>query len=185
MPEPTPDRRKEAFDQPASGDDVLLANAARFLIDGGEEDAASVLLSCRLVLEFLNVYFPIGGEGESTEYAVRLTGPRAAYDILDNADHEVTVQVRRAIEAFLDPTDFVRVFSVHCELTEIDPGWRTEMLEIARGRGVHNQAVQKAHKTWRNLRFRSERGADRPGARPRRGAVLAELHGPSRHRRRA
>src|ERR1039457_2940753 len=29
-------------------DDVVLASAARFLIDGGEEDAASVLLSCSL-----------------------------------------------------------------------------------------------------------------------------------------
>jgi hypothetical protein len=28
--------------------DVLVASAARFLIDGGEEDAASVLLSCSL-----------------------------------------------------------------------------------------------------------------------------------------
>jgi hypothetical protein len=39
---------------------------------------------------------------------------------------------------------------------DLDPDWRTEMLEIARGHGVYNQAARDAPKSWRNLRFRSE-----------------------------
>jgi hypothetical protein len=140
-------------------EDQLLANAARFLVDGGEEDAASVLLSCSLAYHMPpELYVSLVGPETHEPLDVRLTGPRAAYDILSNPEHEITVQVRRAIEALIPPDTetFLRSFTVHCELTAIDPDWRSELLEIARGRGVHNQAAQKAPKNWRNLRFRSE-----------------------------
>jgi hypothetical protein len=156
MTDPTPDPHEETAKAWLAPDDALLASAARFLIDGGEEDAASVLLSCTLTIdESADELFSLSGSEVYQQLDVRLTGPRAAYDILDNADHEVTVQVRRAIGALLPPDAFLRSLSAYCELTEIDPDWRTELLEIARGRGVHNQAVREAPKTWRNLRFRS------------------------------
>src|SRR5437764_8730543 len=45
------------------------------------------------------------------------------------------------------------------ELIAIDANWRAEMLEIARGKGVHNQCGE-IHAgqmlTWKNLRFRSQ-----------------------------
>jgi hypothetical protein len=153
----------ESFNEPSdpdidaylASDDVLLASAARFLIDGGEEDAASVLLSCHLTREGSGDTW---WQGDKTLHAldVRLYGPRAAYDILVNPEHEVTVQVQRAIEAVIPHDTYLKHFSVHMELVEVDPDWRTELLEIARGRDVHNQAVRQAPKTWRNLRFRSE-----------------------------
>jgi hypothetical protein len=44
-----------------------------------------------------------------------------------------------------------------CSFFDIDPDWRQELLEIARGKGAHNQAVKDAHaRTWKNLRFRSQ-----------------------------
>jgi hypothetical protein len=51
---------------------------------------------------------------------------------------------------------YIKHLTAHAELLDIDPDWRTELLEIARGRGVHNQAARHAPRTWRNLRFRSE-----------------------------
>ena len=39
----------------------------------------------------------------------------------------------------------------------VDPDWRDELLEIARGRGVHNQAATASIPiTWNNLHFRSK-----------------------------
>jgi hypothetical protein len=155
MPEQDHNRRRESLDPTLASDDVLLANAARFLIDGGEEDAASVLLSCSLSCEFSGAVDRWDGR-DIPEIDVCLTGPRAAYDILNNWEHEITVQVRRAIAAVLPHDTTFGHLSAQAGLLEIDPDWRTELLEIARGRGVHNQAVQKAPKNWRNLRFRSE-----------------------------
>ena len=135
--------------------DLLLASAARFLVDGGEEDAASVLLSCSLDVSDSGYSWYIDGENRSAVH-VRLRGPRAAYDVLSDSSHEIAVQVERALSAVLPAGTCIAHVSAHAELLDIDPDWRTELLEIARGRGVHNQAVRKAPRTWRNLGFRSE-----------------------------
>jgi hypothetical protein len=52
-------------------DDVLQASAARFLIDGGEEDAASVLLSCTLRIYHSGDTWFVGDETHFTH----LQGP--------------------------------------------------------------------------------------------------------------
>ena len=133
----------------------MLASAARFLIDGREEDAASVLLSCALSSwESGDTWF-VGDEVHSALH-LSVTGPRAAYEILKDDNHEVTVQIKRALEAVLPGETYIKHFTVHAELLDIDSDWRTELLEIARGRGVHNQAARQAPRSWRNLRFRSE-----------------------------
>jgi hypothetical protein len=65
------------MNEPCGSDgDRLLASAARFLIDGQEEDAANVLLSCALdVWESGGTWY----QGDETLYAVHvvLTGRRA------------------------------------------------------------------------------------------------------------
>lgn len=137
-------------------DEVIQASAAQFLIDGGEEDAASVLLSCDL-----NVY-DSGDQsfaGDEIHYAVHveLRGPRSAYDIINDDSHPAGKAIYMAIEANLPADRYIKHFSIHAESIGIDPDWRSEMLEIARGRGVHNQVVQSSNiRTWRNLRFRSQ-----------------------------
>lgn len=136
-------------------DDVVLASAARFLIDGAEEDAASVLLSCSLE------YWESGDswyEGDETHHAlhVKLTGPRAAYDILTQAAHPTTTAVHRALSAVLPEKTYIKHLTAHVEHVAIDPNWREELLQIARGLGVHNQAAQgRALRVWNNLYFRS------------------------------
>jgi hypothetical protein len=135
--------------------DLLLASAVRFLIDGGEEDAASMLLSCSLEAWESGDSWWNGDEHLSAVH-VKLAGPRTAFDALSDSSHEIAVQVRRALEALLPVGTYLKHLTVHAELIDIDLDWRTELLEIARGRGVHNQAVRNAARTWRNLNFRSE-----------------------------
>ncbi len=137
-------------------DDVLQASAARFLIDGGEEDAASVLLSCTLRV------YPSGDtwfDGDETLYAVHVdvSGPRAAHDALHDENNPTGNAIRNAIKSVLPANEYIKHYTVRAEVVDIDPDWRSELLEIARGKGVHNQAVQATRaRVWMNLLFRSQ-----------------------------
>lgn len=62
--------------------DQIQASAARFLIDGGEEDAASVLLACQVEVWTSGDTWWAGDEVTEAVH-VELTGPRAAYDALN------------------------------------------------------------------------------------------------------
>ena len=74
--------------------DVVLASAPRFLIDGAEADAASVLLSCSLEFwESGDTWF-VGDETHEALH-VRLTGPRAAYQILNDDQHDIRRAIKR------------------------------------------------------------------------------------------
>lgn len=133
-------------------DDQILASAARFLIDGGEEDAATVLLSCSLNSWWCNSDFGIDCR------RFLLKGPRAAYEDLNDKTNPVRISVEKAIEAVLPFDIAMDDLLVSGELINIDPDWRSELLEIARGRGVSNQAGREpASKVlnWNNLGFRS------------------------------
>lgn len=135
---------------------VLQASAARFLMDGGEEDAAGVLLLCDLECEDSGDSWH---QGDETVWAmhVKLTGPRAAYDILRDPDHPVTSAIRNAVGAVLPSDQYIKHFTAHAELIDIDPSWRSELLEIARGRGIHNQVDRSRPPiSWMNLNFRSK-----------------------------
>ena len=137
-------------------DDIILASAARFLIDGGEEDAASVLLSCTLAFWPSGDTWHVGDEMHEALH-VKLTGPRSAYEILDDHKHPTTQAIRRALSAVLPEQTYIKHFTVHVAHVSIDPDWREELLQIARGVGVHNQAAQgKALRVWNNLYFRSQ-----------------------------
>ncbi len=137
-------------------DDILQASAARFLIDGGEEDAASVLLSCTLRAYHSGDTWFVGDETHSAVH-IEVTGPRSAHDTLRDENSPIGQAIRNAIQAVLPADEYIKHFTVHAELVDIDPDWRSELLEIARGKGVHNQAVEAARaRVWRNLRFRSQ-----------------------------
>jgi hypothetical protein len=65
--------------------------------------------------------------------------------------------VEKTINLVLPSAISHAIIDVRAEITAVDPDWRTELLEIARGEGVHNQAVEaKQARVWHNLRFRSE-----------------------------
>jgi hypothetical protein len=141
-------------------DDRLLGSAVRFLIDGQDEDAASVLITCKLEAESSDdVYVALDSSDMYIPLHVRLSGPRTAYDVLSDPKHPIRAAIRRAIEAVIPPGLFLKDFTARAEMIDIDPNWRNELLEIARGRGVNNQLAdvnQARVRTWNNLRFRSQ-----------------------------
>jgi hypothetical protein len=135
----------------------LHASAVRFLIDGGEEEAAQILLSCSLQI-VQNSVENFGQWEEAVQF--KLTGPRAAFDILDGYGHPMRAAIERALTAVLPDPLPVAGLVARAELIVADQNWREELLEIARGRGVDNQVAEASKpiqlRTWANLRFRSE-----------------------------
>jgi hypothetical protein len=144
-------------------DEQLIASAAQFLIDGGEEGAANVLLSCEMRVDnqgSMEVYTETNWHvGFRHVFVVMLECPRLAFDMLSDLTHPVRQAIYRAIEAVVpsQPHEPYVVLSIREQVVTIDPDWRSELLEIARGRGVHNQVTSGSGviRTWNNLRFRS------------------------------
>jgi len=145
-------------DLPAA--EQLLASAVRFLVDGGEEDTASLLLACSIDVQHGREWMDL--DRLVREVDISLAGPRAAYDALRLepsvfADQPHRTQTENAFRAVLPPPYALAHLEVRAEIMNINPGWRTELLEIARGRGSHNQVAANAvARTWCSLRFRSQ-----------------------------
>jgi hypothetical protein len=136
--------------------EIIQASATRYLIDGGEEDAANVLLSCEFsIYESGDTWY--AGDEQIYAMHVTLTEPRTAYTIINDGNHPIRDAIEKAIIAVMPNGFYLRHLTAHVELVEIDQNWRNELLEIARGRGVHNQVVAASNfRVWQNLRFRSE-----------------------------
>src|SRR5215218_2016572 len=144
----------EGFDLPT--EDELIASVAKFLIEGGEEDAASLILACEVVgigVTWSNYW------NNQTTYgvAVKLSGPRVAYDILSDGEHALTRQVTSAVSAVLEHGCSLDSLSIRAERVSLSPDRQAELLEMARGIAVHNQAANAdKFRLWENLRFRSQ-----------------------------
>lgn len=134
--------------------DRVLASSIQFLVDGNEQDAANILLACDLDTEIEDqwdgVYF----------ISIILSGPRFAYEILNQEEHPIRKSIWSAFKAVLPTHLELSNLIARSTLVQIDKGWRNELLEIIRGKGISNQGVVfspsvKMH-TWNNLRFRSK-----------------------------
>jgi hypothetical protein len=142
--------------------DELIASVAQFLIDGHEEDAASILLSCEaeMVEGLLDMEIFM-----RPCLSLRLTCPREAYDMLiGQGGNEIAYSLmRRSIENAVSAvlpfeSPVFTGLQVRAGLVSVASNWRAELLDIARGKGVHNQAVEDFERRivkWNNLRFRT------------------------------
>ncbi|MGH3118620.1 MAG: hypothetical protein ACRDQ2_16205 [Gaiellales bacterium] len=144
-------------ENPLTPADRVQASAVRFLIDGSEEDAASVLLACELDYWTSGDTWHVGDELIEALH-IRLVGPRSATEQLAKGSGPIHDQVYRATEAVVPVGYYIKHWSVSAKLVDIDPDWREELLEIARGRGISNQgaAIARELYEWKNLKFRSK-----------------------------
>ena len=73
------------------------AGAVTFLMDGHEEAAARILLSCNLEVDAHYVWLaPDEGYYDGT-FDVELAAPRAIYEIINNPEHSITKLIVEAI----------------------------------------------------------------------------------------
>lgn len=132
--------------------DQVLASAAKFLIEGEEFDDANMLLSCTLRLSN-------GDAFGSTMVDIDVCCPRFVFEKLSNGDNGmIWGPIRSAIEASVPSHLSLRNVMVKSELlVDLDPNWRNELIDMARGKIVHNQVVSDTQpQLWHNLRFRSK-----------------------------
>jgi len=136
----------------------LLASAVQFLVQGEDDEAASILLACELDVQFT------GNADHWTGIAIYdlravVAGPRPAYDILTgDRDHPVRKAMETAIRAVTPDRTYVSDIVPRAALIDIGPDWRSEMVDIVRGKSIHNQGniIQgKPVHLWQHLRFRS------------------------------
>src|ERR1043166_5686852 len=139
--------------------DQLLETAAQFLMQGNEHNAASVLLSCSI--EQGQHRFT---RGSTDEFDITLRCSRDIFEQLQprGGNHgfdeypPLMEAIRQAIQAALPSGGGIANLEARAALVQLSPDWKVELLQIARGIDVHNQAVDaKAAWTWNNLRFRS------------------------------
>jgi len=135
--------------------DEMIASAAKFLIEGGDDEAASVLLACNV--EDFSVAWTDNWNKFTYGIEVKLRGPRVAYDVLIDENHPIYALTKRAFSAVLDHNCTSCDINIRTDRMTIAPDWRAELVEIARGVLVHSQvATAEKFRLWQNLRFRSQ-----------------------------
>jgi hypothetical protein len=73
-----------------------------FLVEGGEEEAAGVLLACSLGLHAAGETWYAEGDLHAGLH-VELAGPRAAYELLADDHHPISRAILGALSAVLPP----------------------------------------------------------------------------------
>ncbi len=134
----------------------LVASIARFLIDGGENEAALVIAGCTMrAVPSSDPWISNGMSGAE----VSVSGPRAAYDILSDEAHPIRKSFMRALEGVLCPDYYVYSVTVAVGRVHPEPGWKNDIAAIARGDHFTNQARDHHSRPphhWNNLGFRSK-----------------------------
>ncbi len=144
----------EMVDVPDS--ERIHASAVTYLIDGHEEEAARILLSCDLAVEAHYEWLAIDEGYYDGTFDVELAAPRAIYEIIDNAEHPTAKLIVQAIRVTLNQPSYNLV--TRLLLPKVSPGWKEKMLEALQESSVVNQGnpiENKPTHSWNNLRFRS------------------------------
>jgi len=147
----------------------IIATAARYLVDGGEKDAASLLLTCSLEFEQFTQY----KHGRITA-KVTVRCPRVICDMantvaayyadmcVDESDKTRACvanieSIKNSIKAAMPSTIKDVDLDFRVQLVDLTEDWKSELEEIARGKTVHNQCVDSERiLVWNNHRFRSQ-----------------------------
>jgi hypothetical protein len=152
-------------------DQQLHASAIQFLIDGGDEEAASILLSCNPTCAYRHDSFV----GIAVDITLRTPRPvylflKTAMDARDTrsdcwkvdapSEEKILSLIEDAFRAVLPGGIGLGHIEARAALIEINPEWREEFIDALRGTDIHNQGIplsqEKLLHPWNNLRFRSQ-----------------------------
>lgn len=134
--------------------DMFVASAVQFLVEGNENDAATILLSCSAQL-FPGEHYDLGRQAVD----IVLYGSRAIHDVLDSWDNPIGKAIRVALNAAIPWDMYPDTIIPRAQRVEIDNDWRQELQKVIKGTGVDNQGVPIAGsdlQLWHGLRFRSK-----------------------------
>jgi hypothetical protein len=155
----------------------VLASVVQFLLDGGEEKAATLLLSCDFDCHKV-LHKDDRGNIDHEMWSITLTAPRTSYQLLaplnshnfNDPEFRIRYPLAYQEEIFSVCDDIVNAFfallgnnvqyAVRASLIKTNDHWREELLALLRGDHITNQGLpfspQAPMVTWNNLRFRSQ-----------------------------
>ena len=149
--------------------ETLRAAAAHYLLQGGDQEAAALLLSLNLEVSYLST------TSHKTVYLV-VVGPREVYDRFGIATTDgLATKVSLAMHAVGKSLGWYISLSSRLAIPELTSDDQQALIDLALGRHIHNQAagvpLQKVV-LWENLRFRSQTEAKIAQALDRAGAAF-------------
>jgi hypothetical protein len=135
--------------------DQLLASAVAYLIEGDDTYLAEQLSFCS-VEDFVTDRIDDYGDGRvEFHVGIRLRGPRAACELLNEDSHERGLLLE-AFSAALPYGEHLGSLQARATAHVPDQNWRTELRELAKGKGVSNQASNAdTNHLWQGFKFRS------------------------------
>lgn len=138
-------------------DEMLLANAIKFLIDGQHFYEAGLLLLCNIETEVYNTY------RNSTSLIIQIIGSRAIYEIIRGNEQStnsriVIENIKQSFNVILPSEFYVEGVTARVQLINFDSSWRPQLMESLDEQKILNQGlpIQKSPRfPWKNLYFRS------------------------------
>lgn len=140
--------------QQLSGEQVL-ASAVAYLIEGGDTHVAEQLSFCT-VEDYFTEHVDDYGDGRvEFRMGIRLKGPRAACELVNEDLHERQI-LMDAFSAVLPYGEYLVSLEARATVHGPDANWRIELRELAKGKGITNQASNADSKhLWQGFKFRS------------------------------
>jgi hypothetical protein len=146
----------------------LRAAAAHYLLQGGDQEAAALLLSLNLEVSLVST------SGSRSLY-LNAVGPRDVYDQFGVVPQGLAGKVWLALNAVGRSLGWHISLSARLAIPELTSDDQQALIDLALGRNIHNQAagvpLQKVV-LWENLRFRSQTEAKIAQALDRAGAAF-------------
>jgi hypothetical protein len=101
-------------------DDNTLNEAIKFLIDGGEQDAADILKTCS-VENFEIVDNWMNGSEQLDGLSIELRGPRTAHEILSRHNHQLRKEILSAFSAVLPGSAYIKNLRIRAVTLSEEP----------------------------------------------------------------
>ena len=143
--------------------DVLLASAVNYLLQGDEREVAAAVLASAVSIRVQAYDEPVknweDGMYYSGDVAIQITGSRKSYEMFRNTNLNTYAQLYNAFRVFLPDGYDIRITAKMQPIEALTPDWHTEMQALATGQTVSNQGVEIPNREsmmWRGLRFRSQ-----------------------------
>lgn len=131
----------------------ILAAAVRYLLQGDNKVAASLLMRSEIERHYYDEY--------EDAWVVELRGTRQLYDVIEREPRnplgkEVSSAIFASLPVYAGGNTGI-VINVRMALVEVDLDWRAKLLaEVETGVALNQNVYQKQPFVWRNIRFSSE-----------------------------
>lgn len=143
----------------------ILASAIRYLLEGDEIEAATLLMSCTLESwhQYTEYYDPYDSDTSFEAVELLLRGPRKFFDEISSGEDlraapesPITKEIRRSFYAVFGSKYFIKI-RTGASIVSIDTDWRTRLLAESETKQPTNQnSYEPKPIIYMGMRFSSQ-----------------------------